>query len=95
MKDYSHIAIIGDADTIEGFEIAGMANRAGLPTVLEVTRTDTAESIAAIFQEQIKRKDIAIIFICDFASQKIQQQISKHRLTLPSVLVIPSKNKAV
>lgn len=93
MKDYSKIAIIGDADTIRGFEIAGVANRPGPPTIVEVTREDSEDAIAEIFAEQINRKDIAIVFICDFASRMIAPHIKRYKGTLPSVMIIPSKNR--
>lgn len=93
MEGCSKIAIIADADTMVGFEIAGVANDPNFPTLIRVAKTDPREKIAGIYEEQMRRKDIAIIFICDFASSKIKREIVKNKTALPSVLIIPSKSK--
>lgn len=94
MIDYSRISIIGDEDTIIGFEIAGLASSEDYPTISKIDRNDSSEKIEKIFKSHLVRKDIAIILICDFASKKIKHEILKNKGCLPSVLIIPSKNKS-
>lgn len=93
MSDYSNIAVIADTETIRGFMIAGVVNDPEMPTILEVKRNTPAEELSRLFLQQTQRRDIAILMICDFASQKISSEIAKYNGFVPSVLIIPSKNK--
>lgn len=91
--NHSQISVIGDAETIEGFEIAGIVSDENTPTLITVRRDDPAPLLAGAFRRQVLREDIGIVFVCDFVSQKISDEISRYRGTLPSVMIIPSKGR--
>ncbi|KAI5169515.1 V-type H+-transporting ATPase subunit F [Pancytospora epiphaga] len=92
MSDYSKILVIADKETIMGFEIAGLVNDPAMPTLIEIQRNSTEIELSDLLEKQVRRKDLAIIFICDFASTKIKKQLEKYNTSLPSIMIIPSKH---
>jgi len=73
-------AVIGDADTIALFRMAG------------VTRcSDTVES----FHEMVNGEDIALLLITDEYAEQLKSKIVYHRLVkhLPIIIEIPGKKE--
>ena len=90
MTEYSQIAIMGDIETISGFELAGFSRKDG--NALEVLDIHNKEEVIKMFEDLVQKKEIAIILVCDFVAVMIEPQIKNHVVPLPSILIIPSKN---
>ncbi|KAI5150707.1 V-type H+-transporting ATPase subunit F [Enteropsectra breve] len=91
--DFSKIAVIGDEETVVGYELAGVVRSGEGTNIHIVKRNESSERLAEIFDSLVERKDIAIIFICEFASQIIEKKVQGYKKILPSLLVVPSKYK--
>jgi V-type H+-transporting ATPase subunit F len=89
------IAVLGDSETIQGFQIAGIQNDPENRTLWEISPGDLPQTVFNIYTGLLSRKDIAIILVCDFI-QTILADFrcfkNKQNVT-PSILIIPSKNK--
>ncbi|EPR79950.1 Vacuolar ATP synthase subunit F [Spraguea lophii 42_110] len=85
------VGIIAEEDMITGFEFTGLVRNVEKPNFIPVTPETPEEELEILFSEMVTREDIAIIFICDFAAEKIHNTIKKYNDVLPSILIIPSK----
>lgn len=83
------IGIIGDEDTLNGFLIAGVPSGSNLVQVSPSTHEDDLKSI---FQRLVARKDLSILLVSDFVSQKIKEEMDEYNSKeIPFVFVIPSR----
>lgn len=91
----TNIGIIGDEDTINGFMISGIEYNTKNPNLLQASYNTPEEDLKKMFNTLVMRKDLALIFICDFVYEKIREDIDQFDKNLPSILEIPSKIKVV
>lgn len=89
VEDYSTIGIIGDEDTLNGFMISGIQSE----SLVQVTNKTSEEELKKIFKSMIKRKDLALLLICDFVYDKLKYDIDNYDQYLPSIIEIPSRIK--
>lgn len=88
------IAVIGDADTVAGFLMAGVGERDGKKDVnyFEVDLKDTpVPAIEDAFKRFTEREDIAIVLINQYIANEIRPVLAKFSAPVPAVLEIPSK----
>lgn len=90
----SHIAIIGDEPTITGILLAGagIVEQNGEKNFFLASQATERAEIERMFQEFLKRKDISILMICQFAANKIRDIITDYKDTNIIVLEVPSKD---
>ncbi|ADM11166.1 vacuolar ATP synthase subunit F [Encephalitozoon intestinalis ATCC 50506] len=93
MDKRTRIGIIGDEETLTGFLIAGVENVHDNPNLIQVTPSTTEDDLKRTFYTLTSREDLAIILVCDFAAEKIKEEINGYKEVIPAVLVIASKNK--
>ncbi|KAM0679238.1 hypothetical protein BDAP_000105 [Binucleata daphniae] len=87
------VGIIGEEDTITGFKICGLEQGKTKKNFIAVNDQTPEEELSKHFFELTKRDDISIIFINDFAADKIRSIMNQPRDLIPSILEIPSKNR--
>ena len=90
-KEY--IAIVGDIDTIEGLQIAGIVDDPLKSVFAQVTAEDTPDKISEALKAIAQRGDVGLVLVCDFASRKIPAEMHRRRGQYPCVFTIPSKNR--
>lgn len=95
MDERTRIGIIGDEETLTGFLIAGVESVHDNPNLAQVTPNTGEDDLKRIFYSLTARKDLAIILVCDFAAEKLKEEIDAYNEVVPAVLVIASKNKYV
>ncbi|CAM9881451.1 unnamed protein product, partial [Chrysoparadoxa australica] len=86
------IGVIGDADTVTGFLLAGVGNRTAASTNFLVVNEDThVDVIEESFNRLTSRDDIAIVLINQHIATEIRHILKDYTKTVPTVLEIPSK----
>ncbi|AFM97918.1 ATPase synthase subunit [Encephalitozoon hellem] len=93
MDERTRIGIIGDEETLTGFLIAGVENVHDNPNLVQVTPDMAEDDLKRIFYSLTARKDLAMILVCDFAAERLSEEIDAYDEVVPAVLVIASKNK--
>ncbi|ORD99067.1 VATF [Hepatospora eriocheir] len=88
MCDYS-IGVIGDEETIKGLKIGGVEDKG--QNIIKVTEEDSKKHISTQFYSLINNKSIVMIFISEFAADKIKNEIDDYDRFIPSILKIPSR----
>ncbi|KAJ3659298.1 hypothetical protein Zmor_010994 [Zophobas morio] len=88
------MAVIGDEDTCVGFLMVGVGDydKQNRPNFLVVKKDTDIQVIKACFMNFIKRKDIAIILICQYIADMIRSVVDAHEEAVPAVLEIPSRD---
>ncbi|KAM0688658.1 H(+)-transporting V1 sector ATPase subunit F [Conglomerata obtusa] len=87
----NRVGIIGDEDTIIGFQICGLVDNVVQRNFIPVTNETPEEDLIRYFKELSVREDISIVFVCDFVAAKIRNVMDECRQMMPSILEIPSK----
>ncbi|MBN1781555.1 V-type ATP synthase subunit F [bacterium] len=79
MKFYA----IGDADTVLGFNLAGV----------EGVVAESAEEIDAALKSAFQKEDLGIIIITERAAQKVRHEIDRYTFTtsFPLIIEIPDR----
>ncbi len=88
MTEYKEkIAVIGDADTIVGFALAGVNEG------IEVTMEDCEEK----FLKAIERQDVGILIVQDDLVQEFSHKTKKliETLARPVIVTVPGKNEVL
>jgi V-type H+-transporting ATPase subunit F len=93
MENRRRLAVMGDEETLIGFLIAGVENLHSDPNLVQVTEETSEEDLRRMFHVLTKRRDIAIVLICDFVAEKIRAEIQEYKDPVPSILEIPSKTR--
>jgi V-type H+-transporting ATPase subunit F len=91
MESRTRIGVMGDEETLIGFLIAGVESLYGDPNLVQVTEETPEEDLRRLFHALVKRRDIAIVLICDFVAEKLKEEIQEYKDPIPSLLEIPSK----
>eukprot|EP00475_Leptophrys_vorax_P031676 TRINITY_DN4807_c0_g2_i2.p1 TRINITY_DN4807_c0_g2~~TRINITY_DN4807_c0_g2_i2.p1 ORF type:complete len:128 (-),score=42.75 TRINITY_DN4807_c0_g2_i2:63-446(-) len=89
------IAIIGDADTVTGFLLAGIGQRGakGNNNFFVVDgETTRIEMVEEAFNRFTSREDIGIIMINQSIANEIRHLINRHSKAIPTIVEIPSKD---
>lgn len=90
------IGLIGDEDTCVGFLLGGIgdSNKTKIPILnfFVVNKNTSVQDIEEAFKALIKRGDIDIILINQDIAEMIRHVIDTHKLPIPAVLEIPSKD---
>jgi V-type H+-transporting ATPase subunit F len=96
-KNGGLVAIIGDEDTVTGFLLAGIGHRDHLNRVnflvVDPDRTKH-DDIVQMFRQLTTRDDISVILITQNVAQDIRYLISAYDKVIPTILEIPSKDRA-
>jgi V-type H+-transporting ATPase subunit F len=95
VKERVYVGIIADEDTIIGFSLTGLGQSRENSNFIIVTEETGEDELTKYFNDLISREDIAAVFICDFAADKIRSRIKSYTRMLPSLLEIPSKSKRI
>ncbi|KAH9411827.1 ATP synthase [Ordospora pajunii] len=93
MDRRTRIGMVGDEETLFGFLIAGIENTNENPNLVYVTYDTPEEDLRKSFRALTSRDDLAMILICDFVAERIEDDVSKYKETIPAILIIPSKCK--
>ncbi|KAM0672561.1 subunit F of V-type ATPase [Ordospora colligata] len=93
MDRRTRIGMIGDEETLLGFLIAGIESTNETPNLVYVTHDTSEDDLRKNFRALTSREDLAMILICDFVAEKIEDDISRYKETIPAILIIPSKCK--
>lgn len=90
------IGLIGDEDTCVGFLLGGIGdlNKTKIPNLnfIVVGKNTTIQELEDSFKGLVKRGDIDIILINQNIAEMIRHVIDAHKLPIPAVLEIPSKD---
>ncbi|CAD26177.1 VACUOLAR ATP SYNTHASE SUBUNIT F [Encephalitozoon cuniculi GB-M1] len=93
MDNRTRIGIIGDEETLTGFLIAGVENTHDNPNLIQVASATSEDDLRRAFYSLTSREDLAIVLVCDFAAEKLKDEIDTYKEIVPAILVIASKNK--
>ena len=90
------VGVIGDEDTVTGFLLAGVGDKANKngANYFVVGKTTPLREIQNAFENMSKRDDISVILICQHVADDIRFLMEAHTAALPCVLEIPSKSVA-
>lgn len=91
MGQRTFIAIIADDDTLNGFALTGIQLVKDVPSFVSINNDTTKEELERHINVLASRKDIAIVFIADFAYPKIREWIKSYKNVMPCFLEIPSR----
>lgn len=95
-KHRTLIAALGDEDTITGMLLAGIGqvtNEVGKEKNFQVCDEDIKnEDLLQLFNEYVKRDDIAILLINQHLADKIRLEVDSFTDPFPAILEIPSKD---
>lgn len=90
------IGLIGDEDTCVGFLLGGIGDldKTKIPNLNFVidNKNSTVQELEDAFKNLVKRGDIDIILITQNIAEMIRHVIDAHKLPIPAVLEIPSKD---
>ncbi|EDW97824.1 V-type proton ATPase subunit F [Drosophila yakuba] len=90
------LAVIGDEDTCVGFLLGGIGevDEDRETNFMVVERDTTSDQIEECFKKFLRRPDIGIILINQVYADMIRPTVDAHHLAMPTVLEIPSKQRA-
>merc|ERR1711924_507248 len=89
------VSMIADEDTLVGFMLTGVGDIGDGQgqNYLLVDGNTSVGQIEAKFDSLTKREDVAIIMINQWIAEKIEHAIRAYNQILPTIIVIPSKDK--
>merc|ERR1711959_358863 len=95
MDDSKLISMIADEDTLVGFLLAGVGDLdpAHGQNFLVVDGNTPIPQIEDKFGKLTKREDIAMVMINQWIAEKIDHTIKAYDKIIPTIIVIPSKDK--
>jgi len=79
--------VIGDADTVLGFSLAGVDGRI----------VNTQEETSTALKEAFEKKDLGVIVITERAAQQVRYEVDQYiyKTTFPLIIEIPDRKGPV
>merc|ERR1711990_1395470 len=89
------VAVIGDHDTCAGMLLAGIGDieRGKGSNYMKADGNTEIPQIEEKFHELTHRDDIAIVVLNQWIAEKIEGVISNYNQLIPTVVLVPSKDK--
>lgn len=91
MKERNKVGLIADEGFVTGFIMTGLISDPKDKNFHTVSTSTSEEELEKLFDDLIKRNDIAIVFVADFVAEKIQNAMKRFKEVVPTVMTIPTK----